>query len=811
MICRGIRGADTCAKRSWASRRPGCGEFARPTGDLIVFVDDDNVLAPDYLREAVALGNEYPPLGAWGGRIQLQFETPPPAWTKPYWGLLAVREFTADRWANFSSGVETLPCGAGMVVRRKVALSYGRACSSDPRRASLGRRGSSLTSYEDADLGFTAYDLGLGTGLFTRLSLVHLIPSSRLAETYLLNLVEGMRYSKIIFRATRRLEVGARRRGPVRQALARVRRWFSMPPRARRFFEASARPSAARRNRRVGERLTCAKRHPKRTALLRLLATRSGASARGVECGVLADRFGNKHNWSFAPNRFAPGHRKLGPQTSTPTPNTSWLASRTTLATDLLVIAALWCGSLLLIDPVGDFPLNDDWSFGLAVRTMVEHGDFRPTGWEGMTLLTNVLWGSLFCIPVGFSFNALRASTLALSFAGILGTYFLMKSSTATVAGSHRRSNLGLQSHLLLAVEHVYDGRTLHGDHHLCSVVLASEHQDRLGPRLTHRRNAVVLATLSRQVAISVPMAFAVALVLRRGIAGPSLLARSLPSPWVLLSCWSFSIGLPRVVAAAWYNNGEGLLRAISHPRKQIGLFAWRSYVGLLYLGWFLMPVSIIVVASILRSHRTIALLVTSMCLLLVLCGAFTFGHFSRVKEVSLGTMPLSVNIISKAGIGPLLLPLSDACENMPARFWLAITILSLLGALLLLTAVGFQSMNLVLRLRPARLNDHDAACTLVLLNVAIYLLPFFVDGYFDRYLIPVMPFIAAGITQVRPVPCGSRQTERIGFRFAAVAMLAGLGVFSLLGTRDDLTWNRVRWQALNDSHAESFRQSGRY
>ena len=65
-------------------------------GGLIVFVDDDNVLAPDYLQEAVAIGSEYALLGAWGGRIQLQFETRPPEWTKPYWKLLAVREFEAE-------------------------------------------------------------------------------------------------------------------------------------------------------------------------------------------------------------------------------------------------------------------------------------------------------------------------------------------------------------------------------------------------------------------------------------------------------------------------------------------------------------------------------------------------------------------------------------------------------------------------------------------------------------------------------------------------------------------------------------------
>ncbi len=44
-----------------------------------------------------------------------------------------------------------------------------------------------------------------------------------------------------------------------------------------------------------------------------------------------------------------------------------------------------------------------------------------------MPLLTHVLWGSLFCIPFGFSFTALRFSTLTLGLIGILGTYFLLR------------------------------------------------------------------------------------------------------------------------------------------------------------------------------------------------------------------------------------------------------------------------------------------------------------------------------------------------------------------------------------------------
>src|SRR5437867_3616612 len=94
---------------------------------------------------------------------------------------------------------------------------------------------------------------------------------------------------------------------------------------------------------------------------------------------------------------------------------------------DWVAITLLWCVAVMLVKPIGDFPLNDDWAWGMTVKRLVEGGGYRPTGWAGMTLITQVLWGALFCIPRGFSFNALRISTLVLSLIGVLAMYSLVR------------------------------------------------------------------------------------------------------------------------------------------------------------------------------------------------------------------------------------------------------------------------------------------------------------------------------------------------------------------------------------------------
>ena len=91
------------------------------------------------------------------------------------------------------------------------------------------------------------------------------------------------------------------------------------------------------------------------------------------------------------------------------------------------VLAGIWIVMAVLIRPVGDFPLNDDWSYGKIVRTLVETGRLEYTPWVSMALLTQILWGALFCLPFGFSHTALRFSTLTLGLAGILGIYGLLR------------------------------------------------------------------------------------------------------------------------------------------------------------------------------------------------------------------------------------------------------------------------------------------------------------------------------------------------------------------------------------------------
>lgn len=173
--------------------------FAETESPVIVMVDDDNVLAPDYLSKALEFLHAYPRVGAVGGRVLPEFAISPAPWLKPFDGLLALRDLgdeiiVANRRKDPTGIWEyplCAPIGAGMVVRREALqlwLSAGASGITD-------RRGGELTSGGDNDMVFSMLEAGWQVAYLPGLSLIHLIPEGRMTEGYLCRLNRGIQKS----------------------------------------------------------------------------------------------------------------------------------------------------------------------------------------------------------------------------------------------------------------------------------------------------------------------------------------------------------------------------------------------------------------------------------------------------------------------------------------------------------------------------------------------------------------------------------------------------------------------------------------
>lgn len=176
--------------------------FATARAPLIVMVDDDNVLAPDYLARAIEHMTLHPEIGACGGPSRPEFASPPPPWTEEFFPLLALRDLgdqplidsppapSSDARPRYPA---CSPIGAGMILRRAALATWMDRDASHSKLTD--RRGTELSSGGDNDIVFTLLRDGWSVGYFPDLALTHLIPEARLQTAYLSRLNRGIQRS----------------------------------------------------------------------------------------------------------------------------------------------------------------------------------------------------------------------------------------------------------------------------------------------------------------------------------------------------------------------------------------------------------------------------------------------------------------------------------------------------------------------------------------------------------------------------------------------------------------------------------------
>lgn len=158
--------------------------------EWIVFVDDDNELAEDYLATVVKLAQQKPHLGCFGGKLLLPPTYQVEPWIQPLLPYLAIKDCGDEAISNCAEhwGIWEPPT-AGAAVRRPVLQLFSERMRLIGDAGRLGRRGSSgLMSCEDGVMMRGAYRLGLHCSYEPQLKLFHHIDPTRFDFKYLLRL-----------------------------------------------------------------------------------------------------------------------------------------------------------------------------------------------------------------------------------------------------------------------------------------------------------------------------------------------------------------------------------------------------------------------------------------------------------------------------------------------------------------------------------------------------------------------------------------------------------------------------------------------
>jgi glycosyltransferase involved in cell wall biosynthesis len=157
-------------------------------GEIICFLDDDNIPAPDFVKNTILAFQEHPQAGALGGKVLPVWESTPSALA------LAVQDFAlaiCDRGDKAFQYARNLgPVGAGLCIRTEVL----RKIYQDEKTAGgvIGRTGNGCGGGEDLAIAIRVWQLGCESWYEPALVIRHLLPASRMDKKYLLQLYEGI-------------------------------------------------------------------------------------------------------------------------------------------------------------------------------------------------------------------------------------------------------------------------------------------------------------------------------------------------------------------------------------------------------------------------------------------------------------------------------------------------------------------------------------------------------------------------------------------------------------------------------------------
>jgi len=473
----------------------------------------------------------------------------------------------------------------------------------------------------------------------------------------------------------------------------------------------------------------------------------------------------------------------------------------------LVVLIGLPLLAMALVNPFGDFPLNDDWSYALAVRHFAQTSEIRLSEWGAMSQVWQVVYAGLWCKVFGFSFTGLRLLTCLIALVGNLVLYRIFRRVTpdrffalAGVALVFFNPFTFVMTLSFMTEVHFFFWFCLS-----FLFALRAFDADRPSPMTGNLWVSSLFASLAfliRQHGLLVPAALTGALFLdclRNGRWKDRFL-RPLPATLLLP-------GLTYAGFTFWIRHVHGLSPAFQRKLDYLTLLDWSQVTlnlwgALAYLAWFVLPLSVVVLwrwwprGDRPAQVRALAVFWIGLVASLAWCATVP-GTLSASYHVPYsGTMPFMGNVLYDLGLGPPTL--LDVYMNtvhtagVPRWVWrLATWVVCGAGVL------GVMAWREAARVRLLTRFEHGFAALLLLALVVIEIVisPEKDGGLFDRHLVNLL---LPGVFLVLGGPSLSAQVSVRSVRVTVVILIAALAWFGVAGTHDYLAWNRARWEGLD-------------
>jgi len=454
-----------------------------------------------------------------------------------------------------------------------------------------------------------------------------------------------------------------------------------------------------------------------------------------------------------------------------------------------LILVISWIAAAILVNPLKNIPLNDDWVYARTVFQFVSTGNFVLDDWIGVTLYSHVLWGSLFVWIFGPSFTVLRIASLLMSLLIILLSYKLLRDLV-------RNTKLAFFITLFIAFNPVFFNLafTFMSDITFFGFVLLSNLfyfraiRDKDTRPLYFATFFAILATLARQIGLFLPLsALLLSVVLywktdKRHILVYLVHVIIVASVFLAYMWWLKESGNKpesyRELGEAGVNETflsvlfSRLISTTGKVLSQVGLWFFPLILFFTVKSW-------VTYRQYLKSAIVPTLILGGLVML-------SMNHFP------------DGNIFYLLGLGPrtlvdsFIFDMKSPLWNTP---WLIIPVktLAFSGGFLI---SWLLSVNLVRLLKNfgGEFSFLQKIKLFSLLQIIVYQGVFLGSfTYFDRYVIILyIPLLIFALPENEILEIHSRKV----FRSIEWGFLAMIIYFSIAGTHDYLSWNSARWKA---------------
>jgi len=450
----------------------------------------------------------------------------------------------------------------------------------------------------------------------------------------------------------------------------------------------------------------------------------------------------------------------------------------------LITLILIFIIGEIIINPIANFPLNDDWTYGKSVKTFLNSGKIDIGDFAAMTLFSHLMWGALFTKIFGFSFTVLRFSTFV---SAIISAIVLNK---ITVNITNNRV-AGFIVCMVLLFNPIYFSlsNTFMTDVNFNTLLILSCYfafeffkKQKLFPFIMVFIVSAVIV-LIRQYGIIIPLCFTFACLFLNNKKGLYVGLSVVGAIAVVVIFKYYENYLKGILppGSAYKFSGDNHITSALFWNKFFTNLKARYTLTLLHVLIFAFPFAVTFVISLFRDFKLYTEVIVS-----VLSAGLSYFLFREVS-FPLGNILTNTALGAETFVQTLIPQFHTEMHTYSEGMQQAAVIIKYVFSSVTLTCFVLISLKLIRKKR----NPLKADARIVYLISLFFSYNFMIlitDSYFDRYYIPLISITLILLTFVNI-------NYTINYKLAILPLLLFLYI-SVFGTKDYFELNRKRWEA---------------